>query len=46
MPYSVGLLIRVDAGFPSGGEVTEHFEGVSRTALVGVDPVLSCTKNG
>ena len=26
--------------------VAEHFDGVDGAALVGVDPVLSCTKNG
>lgn len=33
-------------GFPSGRKVAENPEGIPSTALVGVDPVLSCRVGG
>lgn len=39
--YSIGLLIRIDAGFALGGEVTVYFEGISWAALVWINVVFA-----
>lgn len=39
--YSIGLLIWIDAGFASGGEVTVDFEGIPWAALVRINPVFA-----
>lgn len=39
--HRVHALAGVQAGLPTGGEVTEHLERVARATLVRVDPVLS-----
>lgn len=39
--HSIRLLIRIDAGFAPGCEVTVDFEGVAGAALVGINPVFT-----
>jgi hypothetical protein len=39
--YASRLLVGVDTGLSSSGEITVDLEGVSSTALVRIDPVFT-----
>lgn len=40
--HRLKLLVWIETGFTSRREVAENLEGVLCTALIGVNPVLSC----